>query len=227
MEKNKPQRGRPRKSGLDTESDNVLKEKKELTALAKAVKRVGNHKLWEQKNNEPKLAFDLFEHFLNSSSRSVANTAIAFNLDPEYVLKFYEENQWEARALSYDKHILNKEIGVEIIEPEKLTNPLMRERHLKIANLAENYAAMGLYLWNAYLADSKVCKEKGLEIPEPPLATMDQIIRAADFGTRLARLTMEMPSTITENRKQLDYSKLSVDELQQLRQLASKTKKDD
>ena len=181
---------------------------------------------WEKKRKENAHAFDLFEHYLHSEQRSLEATAAHYSTELEYVSKLYKENDWESRALAYEHDRINREIDIQILRPEDVTMLDMHEKHFKIAEYAENIAIKGLYFIDQYITDAQAAKQSNLEPPKPPPLTAEQVLKVADFATKLKRLTLGAAGTITEHKTTVDYSRLSDDELKKLKELADKTKSD-
>lgn len=187
-------------------------------------KSIAKKKKWERQKDENDGTYKIFEQYLVSEPRSVENLADKLQLNIDYVRKLAIEYQWDARTLAYDGEQLNLDISAEIIEPKEITIKEMREKHLKIADLAENIAVKGFYFLDRYINDTELAKQNGTELPKSPPLQAKEIIQIAEYGAKLKRLTLGEVSNISEKRTKIDYSKLSDDELKQLKQLADKYK---
>lgn len=179
---------------------------------------------WNKRSAESAHAFDLFEHFLHSENRSLEATSQYYKVDLPYVQNLYKDYNWESRALAYDHNKLNEEIDIQVLDPEELTREDMHEKHFKIAEYAENIAIKGFYILDKYINEAEVARQQGQDAPKAPPLTAEQIIKVADFATKLKRLTLGEAGSITEHKSSMDYSKLSMDELKKLKELAEKTK---
>jgi len=203
----------------------MANKKKQITALEilddQLDRRTSRHgaklkkQKWDIVPHESKLAFSMFEHFLHSETRNLAETTTEFKMDMAFTSDLYNKYAWESRALAFDHQRLNDEIGIEVLQPSEVTAKTTKERHIKMADLGETVATKGLYLWDKYLNEAKIADDNGIDRPKAPPITVEQIVRIADSFTKLKRLTIGEATTITENRT-VDLKKLDNDVLEKM-----------
>ncbi len=214
----------------------MANKKKQITALEilddQLDRRTSRHgskikkQKWHQILHESAMAFQMFEHFLHSNTRNIAETAQEFKMDMDYTSDLYNKYAWEARALAFDHQRLNEEIGIEVLQPSEVTAKTTKERHIKMADLGETVATKGLYLWDKYLNECKIADDNGIDRPKGPPISIEQIVRTADSFTKLKRLTIGEATNITENRT-VDLTKLDNETLAKMLEAAKEDLKDD
>jgi hypothetical protein len=125
---------------------------------------------------------------------------------------YSKKGNWVARAAAWD---LAKDRAAREAELEAIRD--MRKRHVEIAL---NLQQLGLLSLESYL---KRVQEQGAVL------SAEELLKVLRQGTDLERLTRGEPQQITETtvRESIDYTKLSPDDLQELRRIKRKMNKPD
>jgi len=173
--------------------------------------------------NESKEEYAQFDYYLKSSSRDLNEVGMKFKLRESVVRNLAKKNRWEERAAAYDIQELDlqTQLSVEVLTSQEMNVHTMVEQHLKISALAQELGVKGLKYLNYALSQAETSN------PIKPIITPADVVRLLDFGVRLARLTHGEATSITQTKKDVDYSKLSTEELHLLKQLTEKSNTSD
>lgn len=173
------------------------------------------HVSYERWTDEPEEAFNAFVQYRDQTApRSVGKVYGARNMQ---LLAWCTNFQWRERALEYDRHHdrIRREVTENIL---KQTTASVAAEHMLLLKDARELVAREL---------SKLV-EASRNSTMPGLLKSSDLVRMTDMVVKLDRLirgetTDNLGATVTED---LDYSKLTLDEIRQLKALRAKAKAD-
>lgn len=137
------------------------------------------------------------------------------------------KNDWEDRAFRKEAELVQLEVKeAEIVQSDEYLKADMKDRHRVLCQQLEYVVQKGVQYYARYMNDLDQAQKEDLPQPKRPPITLDSLTRCADQVIKLSRLTEGEATNINEQKKTVDYSKLSIDELKQLKalQLAAKNK---
>lgn len=130
------------------------------------------------------------------------------------------KGDWEERAFAKEAELVGLHVKeAEIISTEEFLKSNMRDRHRVLCEQLEWVVDKGIKYYARYMNDLALSQKDDLPQPKRPPITLDSLTRCADQVIKLSRLTEGEASSITEVKKQVDYSKLSITDLKELKRL--------
>lgn len=176
---------------------------------------------WERQPHEGDAPWVAFVHYRDEgpAKRAHRRTAEALEYDLPVISKWSSHWEWIKRVRAYDSWVDRQ---VKLAEIEAIKD--MRKRHVQIAMTLQGAAALAL---NRIVESER----KGDKAQLRPSDVRDLI----DLGTRLERITRGEPDGIVEERQVQDaessapkithdFSKLSREDLRELKALIRKSK---
>ena len=164
--------------------------------------------IWNRQENESTRAFEAFAAYRDLKPRSLARLAEALNKHQSKLAEWSSKHNWVSRAAAWDIYV-DKHSQVAIVGAIQK----MKEEQIKIALRLQSAADDSLQSLQAKLDD--------IENNPRAALTPDQIVKFAEAGAKLERLNRDEPDSIQQVNT-TDYSKLTGDELWQLRELMVK-----
>jgi hypothetical protein len=137
-----------------------------------------------------------------------------------------KKNDWEERKFASEAAQVGLQVTeAELIPTEEFLKSDMRTRHRQLCHQLEWIAQKGVSYYGRYMAGLEAAEKAGEEQPKRPPISLDSLTKFVEATVRLSRLTEGEASSITETKTTVDYSKLSVEELKELKRLNDLSKK--
>lgn len=166
-------------------------------------------KRWERQSDEGGGAFQAFILYRDGlQKRSLNQVSQSTGKVMSQIRDWSVKHDWVARAAAWDSHV-DKQTQVTVIGA--IQN--MKEEQIELALRLRSIADSSLQKLQSKLDD--------LENNPRAALTPDQIVKFAEAGAKLERLNRDEPDSI-QKVQTYDYSKLSGDELLQLKELMLK-----
>lgn len=185
--------------------------------------------LWEQQEGEPAKLYGQFVLYRDSIQRSLGKLSKYMGLKSTRALEHTCARwQWVKRAEAWDREL-------DVRSRQSQTDALvsMRSRHVQLGIGMQTAAVKELQaLVHKIETASQEAKAKAAregrdpeKVHHEPVLTVNEVIRLAEQGTQLERLSRGQPTSIDETRgapPDPGLSVLSVEELKQIKALKAK-----
>lgn len=163
---------------------------------------------WDQQPNESSKAFERFALYRDmGAGRSLRKLAKDLELNPSTLAEISTKHNWQERVSSFDAYI-DKASQHNQIAPVKA----MKRRQIALALRAQKVAEKGLKNLLRDMDDETLLRKLSPE----------GLSKILDTGCRLERLNRDEPEQNVEVVKQQNFERLTLDEVEMLRNLHAK-----
>lgn len=175
-------------------------------------------KPWERQEGEPAAGYRLYTLYRDMQGRSIGKlTKLMGRKSTRAMEKQSSKWEWVRRAEAWDA-----ELDLQLRQRESTEIEGMHRRHIQLALGAQTAVGKELRaLVNKVEHAAKDADAAGKSFHDPVLS-VNELIRLADHGINLERLTRGEPGVIAQTKGQVDLSGLSVEELRMLKKLRAK-----
>lgn len=168
--------------------------------------------IWNRLGDETDAAFHAFLKFRDMDAEIRSLEELFENnpeIDPSKVEDWRIKNRWAERILAWDRTTRTRKLW-----QQKKSVDEMKDRHARVASGMIGVAAKEAHIISQYMPD----------ISEMNPETFGHMVRSiatlVEVGSRLERLSRDMPSDIVESRDvPMDLSNLSPEQLKQLKDM--------
>jgi len=164
--------------------------------------------LWDQQPNESSKAFERFALYRDmGAGRSLRKLAKELALNPSTIAEISMKHRWQERITAFDAYI-NKAIQHNQIVQVKA----MKRRQIVLALRAQKVAEKGLKKLLKDIDDDTILRKLSPE----------GLSKILDTGCRLERLNRDEPEQNVEVVQQANFDRLTLEEVETLRNLHAK-----
>lgn len=174
-------------------------------------------KPWQRQPDESSLAFEAFVAYRDMmSNRSTRRVAELLEKHKSQIDGWSSTHGWVARVQAWETELDKRACTAQVAEVKA-----MKRRQARIALEMQSAAELGLVELKKRLEIARQKAEEHGKLGKP-LMSPDHIVRLADTGAKLERLSYDEPDSITKVQD-ADFSNLNAEEMMQLRALLEKS----
>jgi hypothetical protein len=163
---------------------------------------------WDQQLNESSKAFERFALYRDmGAGRSLRKLAKDLELNPSTLAEISSKNNWQERVAAFDAYIDKASQHNQIVQTRA-----MKRRQIMLALRAQKVAEKGLKKLLRDLNDDQLLRK----------LTPEGLSKILDIGCRLERLNRDEPERNLEVVQQQNFDRLTLDEVEILRNLHAK-----
>lgn len=166
-------------------------------------------KAWQRQSDESSCAFDAFVLYRDMPQRSNRQVGETLKKNKSQIDLWSSKHAWVARCRAWDNELDKRVRHVQVQEIKA-----MKRRQIRMAVEMQSVAGAALKSLTEKLND-----QAGPKSPVSP----DHIVRLVDIGSRLERLNRDEPEQNMKLLSDQDYSNLTIEEMEQLRNLLQRS----
>jgi hypothetical protein len=165
-------------------------------------------KKWERRKGETGPAWEAFLTYREMGlSRSAAKVAKALGKSATLMNRWSSAHGWVERAAAWDTHLDQRATAAQVQEIEN-----MKARHVRLAEAVQKLTAAEI---DKMIAASEADPGKPTLLPKDVRLLLKE-------GTTLERVSRGEPGEIVQHKGDVDWDRLSGDELRELKRLKQK-----
>ncbi len=166
------------------------------------------HNLWDQQPDESAKAFERFTLYRDmGAGRSLRKLAKDLELNPSTIAEVSTKHNWQERIIAFDAYIDKASQHNQIAQVKA-----MKRRQITLALRAQKVAEKGLKKLLRDMDDEQLVRKLSPE----------GLSKIMDIGCRLERLNRDEPEQSVELVQQANYDRLTLEEIETLRNLHAK-----